>query len=445
MLRWLTTNLRTFLLAFVLALAVWVTAVTSANPDVAQAYPNPITIDFVGQNPGLVMTGTVPRQVQVTLRAPRSIWDALLANNASIHAVVDLTGLKAGTSAVEVQIQIAARPVRIVSITPKKFNLSLEQQVTETFPVEMTLSGELAIGYQAGDVVMDPAKAVISGPESLVTQVKHVRADLDLTNARQSIETSVPIRAVNESGSTVDGISMNPNTIQVSLPIVQQGGYRDLAVKVVITGKLASGYRLTNITASPLTVTVYSNNLPLIESLPGYVQTNGLDLSGASKNIDTHLPLDLPEGVLLIGDQTVAVQIEIAPIEDSRPVAFRQVEVIGLSPDLNAQLSPTTVDVILAGPLPVLNSLQPSDVHVQVDLTGLTIGTYQLIPTITVVEEGVTVQSVLPGMVEVIISKETGPTPTLTLTSTGTLTITSTWTPTLTPLPSLTPTPTPAP
>jgi len=426
MLRWLTTNLRSFLLAFVLALAVWVTAVTSANPDVTQAYPNPIPIDFVGQNPGLVMTGTVPRQVQVTLRAPRSIWDELLANSASIQAVVDLTGLKAGTSAVEVKIQIANRPVRLVSVTPQKFDLSLEQQVTVTLPVKMSFSGLPAIGYQAGEVVMDPTQAVISGPESLVTQVKQIRADVDLTNTRQSIETSVPIHAVDESGSTVARISIHPDTIRVSLPIIQQGGYRDLAVILKITGKPASGYRLTNETASPLTVTVYSNNLPLIESLPGYVQTAALDLSGASKSINTHLSLDLPEGVLLIGDQTVSVQIEIAPIEDSRQVSFRPVELIGLSPGLQAVLSPTTVDVILAGPLPVLNSLQLSDVHVQVDLTGLTIGTYQLIPTITVVEDGVTVQSILPGMVEVVISKGKSATPTLTVT----LTVTPTPTPT---------------
>ena len=129
---------------------------------------------------------------------------------------------------------------------------------------------------------------------------------------------------------------------------------------------------------------------------------------------------------MLIGDQTVSVQIEIAPIEDSRQVSFRPVELIGLSPGLQAVLSPTTVDVILAGPLPVLNSLQLSDVHVQVDLTGLTIGTYQLIPTITVVEDGVTVQSILPGMVEVVISKGKSATPTLTVT----LTVTPTPTPT---------------
>ena len=422
MFRWLANNLGTFLLALVLALVIWVTAVTAANPDETQAYPNPIPIEFIGQDPSLVMTGTVTRQVQVTLRAPHSIWTTLLSGEVPIHAIVDLTGLTAGTRMVAVQIQVATQPVRIISITPQKFSLSLEKLITATLPVELTVGGEPAIGYKAGDVTLNPANVVISGPESFVAQVKHVRASLDLSSARQSIETTLPVVAVTESGSSVNGISVQPDTIQVSLPVVQQGGYRDMAVKVMITGKLASGYRLNNITAAPLTVTVYSENIPLIEGLPGYVETATLDLSGASNNIQTHLPLNLPAGVLLIGDQTVFVQIDIVPILDSRPVAFRQVDVIGLSPGLKAQLSPTTVDVILSGPLPILNSLQPEDVHVRLDLTGLTAGTYQLTP-IVMVPQGVTVQSVLPGTVEVTISKE----------------ITLTPTPTPTPLPTPTP------
>jgi YbbR domain-containing protein len=341
----------------------------------------------------------------------------LLSGEIPIHAIVDLSGMKAGTRTVQVQVQIATRPVRIIAVTPTKFDLTLERLVKTSLPVELSLTGQTAIGYKTGDMVLDPANIVISGPESLVAQVKHIRANLDVTDARQNIETSLPIHAVTESGSVVAGITVQPESIQVSLPVAQQGGYRDLAVKVMITGKLASGYRLNNITAAPLTVTVYSENIPLIESLPGYVETSTLDLSGASNNISTQLSLSLPSGVLLIGDQTVSVQIEIVTIEDSRPIAFRQVEVVGLGPGLKAYISPTTVDVILAGPLPVLNSLQPVDVHVRVDLSNLVAGTYQLIPSVMVVEQGVNVQSILPGTVEVTISKGTATTPTATPTT----------------------------
>jgi len=416
-------------LAFALALIVWVTAVTAANPDETQTFPNPVPIEFIGQDPSLVMTGTVTKQVQVTLRAPQSIWQTLLSGEVPIHAIVDMTGVKAGTRTVEVQIQIEAQPVRIISIAPQKFNLSLEQLVTKTLPVELILSGQPATGYKTGDVIFDPADVLISGPESFVAQVKHIHANLDVTNARQNIVTSLPIRAVTESGTAVAEISVQPASIQVSLPVAQQGGYRDLAVKVKITGKLASGYRLNNITAAPLIVTVYSEDIPLIESLPGYVETSTLDLSGVSNNIATQLSLNLPSGVLLIGSQTVSVQIEVVPIEDSRPVAFRQVEVIGLGDGLKCDISPTTVDVILTGPLAVLNSLQPDDVHVLLDLSGLAAGTYQLIPAVTVVEQGVTVQSILPGTVEVTITKGIATRPATTLATSPTSTSATTPTP----------------
>ena len=411
MLRWLGTNLRTFLLAFALALAVWVTAVTAANPDETLTYPKPIPIEFIGQDSGLIMNESVPRQVQITLRAPRSIWDKLLSGETPIRAVVDLTGLGSGLHTVEVQTQIAAQPVLIISVTPQTFDLYLEPLVTLAIPVELTFTGKPAIGYKVGDATVEPSEAVISGPESIVAQAKHVYAVLDLTNARQNIETSIPISVVTADGSVLSKVSIQPDSVKVSLPVAQQGGYRDLAVKVVTVGKLASGYRLKNVTASPLIVTVYSENIPLIESMPGYVETTLLDLSGASNNIDTKLSLNLPGGVTLIGDQTVSVQIEIVPIEGSLTVAFRPVDIIGLAPGLKAELSPITVDVILSGPLPVLDSLSPSDVNIQVDLTNLAIGTYQLTPKVTVTKQGVTVQSILPGTVEVVIAKETTPTP----------------------------------
>lgn len=411
MLRWLGINLRTFLLAFALAVAVWVTAVTSANPDETQTYPTPVQIEYIGQDPSLIKTGTVPQQVQIVMRAPRSIWDNLLSGEVPIRAIVDLTGLGPGTHNVQVQTQIATRPVRVISVNPLSFDLVLESLVSVKMPVELNITGNPAIGYKAGSVTVDATDVVVSGPESIVSQVKSVQAVLDVTNARQSIDTSIPLNIVTDNAAIVSRITLHPNSVHVSLPIVQQGGYREMAVKVVTVGKLASGYRLINVTASPPIVTVYSANTPLIESLPGYVETTMLDLSGASSNIDTKLGLNLPGGVTVIGDQTVAVQIEIVPMEGSLTVSFRPVDIIGLATGLKATLSPVTVDVILSGPIPQLDSLNPSDVTIQVDLTGLTVGTYQLIPKVTVAKAGVIVQSILPGTVEVVIEKATTPTP----------------------------------
>jgi YbbR domain-containing protein len=411
MLRWLGTNLRTFLLAFALAVAVWVTAVTASNPDVTQVYPNPIPIEYVGMDPNLIRTGIVPQQVQITLRAPRSVWNTLTSGEVPVRAVVDLAGLGPGAHKVEVQTQLDTRPIRIISVSPQSFNLVLESLVAIKMPVQLNLTGSPAIGYKAGTISLDPTEVTVSGPESIVAQIKQVQAVVDMSNARQGVDVSVPLNVVTDNTSILNRIAIHPGNVHVIVPVAQQGGYREMAVKVMTVGKLASGYRLNNVTASPLIVTVYSANLPLIESLPGFVETQTLDLSGASSNIETKLGLNLPGGVTLIGDQTVLVQIEIVPIEGSLTVSFRPVDVIGLTAGLKATLSPVTVDVILSGPLPELDSLNPSDVTIQVDLTGLIPGTYQLIPKVTVAKPGVSVQSILPGTVEVVIEKGS-PTPT---------------------------------
>jgi YbbR domain-containing protein len=412
MFRWLATNIRTFLLALALAIAVWVTAVTAANPDETQALPNSVPIEFIGQDPGLIMTGAnVPQKVDVTLRAPRSVWQNLLSGETSIRAVVDITGLGSGKHTVNIQLQIDARPVRVVSVSPRTFELSLEPQVTRSLAVNLALTGSPAIGYQMGTAVLEPALTVITGAESLVSQIDHIQATLDLTNARQNISVSIPLQAVDRNGKIVSGMTVLPNSVQVSLPIVQQGGYRDLAVKVMTVGNPASGYSLTSVAAFPPIVTVYSANSGTVDSMPGYVETSSLDLSGAKADIEKQLGIALPPGVTLIGEQSVTVRVGIAPIESSRTISFRPVEMIGLAKGLVAHLSPQTVDVIISGPLPVLDSLAIGDIHVQMDLTGLAPGTYQLTPKVSIVAQNVTVESILPGTVEVIIAIPLTPTP----------------------------------
>ena len=91
MFRWIATNLRTLLFAFILAITVWVSAVTAADPDETRVFPNPVTIEFIGQDPGLIATGTIPKTTQITLRAPRSLWDQLTAGEASIRASTSTT------------------------------------------------------------------------------------------------------------------------------------------------------------------------------------------------------------------------------------------------------------------------------------------------------------------------------------------------------------------
>jgi len=409
-LHWLGDNLRTFALALVMAVAVWISSVTAADPDIVQTFPRPITIEYIGQAPALVNVSDSAKQVSVTLRAPRSVWELLTTNADSVRATVDLSGLSAGKHTLDVQIQIEERPVRVVSYSPNKIDVLLEPLVTRSLPVNVTLKGDVAIGFQAGELSLDPSQVVISGPASLMQLVDHVQAEINISDLRADVNTTLTPRIVNGAGQPISELTLSPEKVSAKLPIRQQGGYRDLAVKVSVQGQVASGYRLNNITVLPPVITVYSPDLELVSGLPGYVETEPFDLTGASQDVEARLALKLQAGVSVVGEQSVLVQAGISAIESSITLSSKQVEVIGLGKGLQAGVAPTTIDVILSGPLPVLEELNPDDIHVVVDLTGLAAGTHQLIPRVDFLVNGIRVETLNPATVEVIISLAT-PTP----------------------------------
>ena len=404
-------NLRTFIWAFLLALTVWVSAVTSADPDQVRTYPEAVPLELVGQSPDLVLLGTLPKSVEVTLRAPRSVWDKILVHPKPVRAFLDLSSLDAGQHLAKVQVQVLEWPVKVVSVTPPVIMLNLERLATRTLNLEPVLVGQLPIGFQTGELELELKQVTISGPESVVEKAAHAQVEILLSGQRDDISGVFPVQVVDSNMNLLTDLTLNPESVQATLPIVQQGGYRDMAVKVIVRGQPANGYRLASITSLPSVVTVFSTDQALVNALPGFVETQPLDLNNAKADISTHLSLNLPPNVSVVGSQDVVVLVGIAAIQGSLTLSNKDVELIGLEPTLEAHIAPTSVDVIVSGPMPLLDVLSAQDVRVVVDVTGLTAGTYQLTPKVEILVAGLQVESILPAAVEVILSPTATPTP----------------------------------
>ena len=412
MLRWLGQNYRTFLWALALSIAVWISAVTGADPDQTRAITTPIPVEIIGQNTSLVMNGEIPKEVRVTLRAPSSVWNLINADPKIIRALIDLSGLSAGPHTIDLQVQVSARPVQIVSTSPPSVSFTLEPLATKTLVVDLSLSGEAAIGYQIGEGTLEPKSVIVAGAESQVQKVMRARVSIKLDGVRENIDQTLKVEVLDQFGQPVSGITASPDAIHISLPVSQEGGYRDVAVKVVTAGRVASGYRLTDISVFPPVVTVFATNPELVNNLPGVLETQPLDLQNAQEDISTRLALDLPEGISIVGEQTVLIEAGVSPIESSITLAGEKVEIVGLDTGLEAQVSPVTVDVIVSGPLPLLDTITRQDVRVTVDLTGLAAGIHQITPKVEVLISDVVVESILPNTIEVVISKVGSPTST---------------------------------
>lgn len=398
-------------LAIILAVVVWISAVTAANPNIERVRTVPLEI--VGLDPDMLVIGPVPTQVRVTLEAPTSVMDSMSASDSAVSARVDVSGLGDGSHDLEVQVTVneAFRPVRIGTIIPDIVSVTLEPLLTRSYPVNLEVTGEPAVGYRKGTARYEPTSATISGAASLVTQIEEVQASIDIDGADETIERDVPIVALDQNGEPVSGVSITPLEVSISQPIFLQGGYRNVIVRVVTEGQPANGYKLTNITVSPLNLVVFSSDPQLVNDLPGFVETAPVDLTDAEDDFDTYVTISLPEGISVVGDQFVLVRVSIAAIEGSLTLSI-PVTPIGLLPIYEAIVSPESVDVILSGPVPVLDTLTPEDVRVVADVTGLEVGTYQLETVVDIIPDRIEVEAVLPATVAVEILIAPTPTPT---------------------------------
>jgi YbbR domain-containing protein len=323
-------NVRSLVWALVLGLSVWIAAVTAADPDEVRTMPSPIPLEIVGQDPSLVATGDLPKEVRLTIRAPQSVWNQLTASPDSARAILDLSAVGAGVHRVSPQIQIEARPARVVTVNPSSFSIRLEPLETRSLALQTTLSGQPAVGYQAGDLKLQPQEVDISGPSSLVALATRARVVVSLAGIRESIDQDYPVEVLDQNNKVIPGLAVQPAAVHVSMPVIRQGGFRDMAVKVVVRGQVQAGYRLDSISVFPPVVTVYSSDADLVSRLPGVVETQPLELNGASSNLNLRVSLVLPTGVSVVGQQTVLIQAGISPVQSSFTLTGQTVEIKGL-------------------------------------------------------------------------------------------------------------------
>jgi YbbR domain-containing protein len=410
-LRLIIKYLPSFVLAFALAVVVWVSAVTSADPNEERVYPRTLTVEIIGQDPGLVITSDPISTVSLTLSAPRSIWEQLINQQVMVKATADISGMTTGAHTVPIQIIIGTRPVQIISQTPRSAQIALEKLASRSVQVKVVSRGELSVGFQSDSPVPSQSTVTVTGPETSVNLVDSVQAVMDIGQAQESITRVLSLTAVDANNQIVPGVTLTPDRISVTQAIRQRGGYRNVVVKVQVAGKIASGYRLTNIIVAPPAVTVFSTDPRLVNDLPGFIETAPLDLTGVKDDFDIRLGLNLPNGITVVGDQTVLVQVGVATIEGSVTISLNTVDVVGLPQGLTGKVSPETVDVIVSGPLPILDSLRAENLHVTVDMKDAKVGTYQRTPTVELSVGGIRVDSILPGTVEVTVSVAPSPTP----------------------------------
>lgn len=399
----LWSSLGLLFVSLLLALVVWTFVLDQTNP-ARRALIEDIPLKVENVPPGTALITPPPASVSAIIQTTGNILETLSRD--SFQAVVSLKDLPPGLHHPEIQVNSGSPQVRILSVTPSALDLELAPIISRTMAVAINLpdAQNLSPAYEmVGLPTAFPEQVQLVGPVPDVEQVSQVQATMSVANANTSLRETRPLRALDEAGREVTGVSLQPTQVQVNVPIRRRLNALDVGVRAVITGTLPPGYWLSGLSVNPNGVTLRGNRDQLAE-MNGFVDTLAVDISQATGDLSVDIPLDLPPGVQAVdseGDliKTVSVLARVAPRQGDLAVT-RPVELIGSSPGITATLNPAQIDLLLSGPLPILNQIavDPSLVRVLVDASNAPASqATDLTPTV-LAPEGIRAQLVPPSV-----------------------------------------------
>ncbi len=395
-------------LSLVLAFFFWAVATETSDPTEERAYPDAIPIEVRGvPEDRMAAYGAENSKARVVLRAPHSIWQILQTED--IHAYVDLSAASPGKNiSVPVIVEVLRGPAQVVEYSPQEITLSLEPLVEKDVPVLVVIDGTPALGYVARPPTYVPQAVTVRGPESRVAEVVRAQLRISVKEQRQNVTGDLAAQPVDQAGNVVAYVEIIPQRISVSVPIEQLGNIRDMAVRVIVLGEPAEGYRVASVTVDPPIVTVIGRQ-DVIQQLSGYLDTDPVLLNGASASFTATVGLQLPEGLSALLTPEVLVEVTLE-MQESKLTVPAEPEVLGLPTGYSVELQPARLRLVLAGPYTAIKDLNIDTVKVSVDVDGLAPGRHTLTPTITLPDPLIRIENVLPQpTLSVMIRRELEP------------------------------------
>lgn len=395
------------LLSILLAFFIWVFATISSDPTEEGRFPQTVTIETVGLSENMILTNGLPYTVSINMRAPNSIWRRISLERIAAKAIIDVTGLEPGIHQVPISVEVGISPVQIISFSPSTATVTLEEFETREYEIGVEEKGEISTAFRAGPVTLSQDTAMITGTVSQLDTIDRVSVELVHNNDTSNIEKTLTVNAWTEEGKAVKDVTILPDRVKAAQEIKMRGGYRVLSVKLVTKGEIAQGYRVDDLSVDPGFVTIYSADKELLNSLNSYIETETVMLDEISTSTNKKIGLNIPEGVTLVGESAVTLNVHVSPIEGT--TTFTQIPVSVVGPDndegMEVTISPSDIDVYLVGPIVSLGEIEPDDIHAVIEVQDLEDGSYQIAPRVEVVSsDTITVQSVMPATIEVQVA-----------------------------------------
>lgn len=404
-------NIGLWLIAALLALTAWAFVIQETNP-ARQTLVEGIPLVVQGTPENTMVVSEVPENVSVIVKTTDALFASLSPN--AFQATISLEGKEPGLHRLDVEVSSGVSPVQIVSVDPTLLDIELAQIISRTMDVTVQLSGEerLTAAFEVQDTPMaTPEQLMVVGAESAISRIATISAEAVITEDNALESNRVRVVALDEDGRIVEGVTFQPQEVQVTVAIGQRENSRLVGIRVQTEGELPSGYRISRIVTIPSRL-ILLGSAANQEGQGNFVSTIPVDVSQIVGDLSLEVPLETSSDLQIVSEEgeavvAVQVQIEVVPRQGSIELS-RQIEILNETNDVFT-MDLSTIELVLSGPIPILEeiTLNPDLVRVFIDaadLEGLSPGQTMAIAPSIVLPDEISAQFI-PGTIQVTLSQ----------------------------------------
>lgn len=372
MTRFYQRNIGYKLVALFLAILLWMYVSNEQDPIVKQEFKNvPLTAVKLADD---YLVVEMPETVTVFLQGNRSKLAGVRAKD--IEAWVDASNVRLGDNTLPVQVTFSRESVSVADIRPAWVKVKVDRSSRKQVPVKISITGKPEEGLLL-EPVFKPAEVTVTGPGEVLKLISQALVEVDVSAAAGPITRDFPVRLADNQGNRVTDtqVTVEPKSINVMVPIINDMPSKTVPVEAVITGEPAENYRIGLILVEPQTVQIVGP-APVLAGVTR-VETVTVDISQAREDMIREVKLSLPEGVTAGSVNTVRVVIRLVKV-GQQTVTGIPLQLVNVPDGIEAVSQVGQVVVQVEGPAAELSRLRAADFRAVVDLGGKPKGEHEL-------------------------------------------------------------------
>lgn len=311
-------------------------------------------------------------KVKLKIRAPKTFWQQ---SPEDLEAYVDLKNFEKGEYMVEVKVSSENPKVQILEKKPAKVKVVIETISYLNKKVTCEFSGSLAEGFTHKEPILSQEEVQIFGAKSILDKINKVIAKIEFNGEEAEIKQSSVLEAQDLEGNVITNVKIDPEVIDVTVPVQKEKDIKTVGVKVKTRGNPAFGFQLEKVEVEPALVSIYGN--PEILKMLDFIETQEINIDGLTTSKEEKVNLILSSGITC---EPKEVLVRIFVSSQNVISAFEaQINFINLNKKFEVKsYTPSVVMLTLEGSLASIDALRADPKIVNLDLARKGTGTYKL-------------------------------------------------------------------